>query len=221
MYRLTNKSMIRINILLITLFFSLGNCSSKFSKKSYATLETEEKNALIEMEAEHFYLQTKDGVRKWVLQKDSSASGSMAIKLLPDTRITHDDTLITGENFSNIPGLMCIVSYKIKFNTTGRYYVWVRALSTGSEDNSVHVGIDGTWPESGARMQWCDGKNKWWWESKQRTEKNHCGEPYLIYLNIEKTGWHNIEFSMREDGFMMDKFLLTKDKTFQVQNYKK
>jgi hypothetical protein len=213
--------MIRINILLITFLFLLGNCSSKFLKKFYATLGAEEKNGLIEMEAEHFYLQTKDSVRKWVLQKDSAASGSMAIKLLPDTRITHDDTLIAGENFSNTPGLMCIVFYKIKFNTTGRYYVWVRALSTGSEDNSLHVGIDGVWPENGARMQWCDGKNKWWWESKQRTEKNHCGEPYLIYLDIEKGGWHNIQFSMREDGFIMDKFLLTKDKTFQVQNYKK
>jgi len=60
-------------------------------------------------------------------------------------------------------------------------------------------------------MQWCDGKNAWTWASKQRTEKEHCGVPKEIYLDIEKAGIHDIQFSMREDGFEMDKFILTKD----------
>lgn len=30
-----------------------------------------------------------------------------------------------------------------------------------------------------------------------------------IYLNIEKPGLHEIQFSMREDGFEFDKFILT------------
>ena len=87
----------------------------------------------------------------------------------------------------------------------------MRAFSTGSEDNGIHVGIDGTWPESGQRMQWCEGKNDWTWASKQRTEKVHCGEPYLIFFEINKKGKHTISFSMREDGFRIDRFALSTD----------
>ena len=53
-------------------------------------------------------------------------------------------------------------------------------------------------------MQWCDGKHSWFWDSKQRTEKAHCGVPKGIYLDIEKSGLHEIAFSMREDGFEFD-----------------
>jgi hypothetical protein len=169
----------------------------------------------IEVEAESFASQTKDEIRKWVIQTSDSASLKKYIQIMPDTRVTHDDELIKGVNFSNEQGLMAIVSYKVIIPNAGRYYVWVSALSKGGEDNSVHVGIDNTWPETGARMQWCDGKNNWYYESKQRTEAVHCGEPYLIYLDITKPGKHTIQFSMREDGFAMDKFLLTTDKNFK------
>jgi len=45
-------------------------------------------------------------------------------------------------------------------------------------------------------------------------EAEHCGEPYKIYLDIEQPGLHTIEFSMREDGFEFDKWLMTKDRNF-------
>lgn len=105
---------------------------------------------------------------------------------------------------------MAILHYRIYINNPGRYYVWVRAYSTGTEDNGIHVGINGEWPESGQRLQWCEGKNDWTWESKQRTQEQHCGVPELIYLDIPEAGLHDIQFSMREDGFEFDKFVLTK-----------
>jgi hypothetical protein len=143
-----------------------------------------------------------------------SASGGAYIEILPDTRRNDSNKLIQGENFSNEPGKLAVLVYPVQFNTTGRYYVWVRAYSTGSEDNGLHVGLDGTWPESGQRLQWCEGKNSWQWESKQRTNEQHCGEPYKIYLDIENPGLHTIEFSMREDGFEFDKWLMTKNRDF-------
>jgi hypothetical protein len=189
----------------------------------------EEKNGLVVGEAEHFAAQFKTDVRKWYVTSKSqtpqitpdgdpshaaSASSGAYVEVLPDTRRTHGDKLIAGENFSNQPGKMAVLIYPVHFNTTGRYYVWVRAYSTGSEDNGLHVGIDGTWPESGQRLQWCEGKNSWRWESKQRTNKQHCGEPYKIFIEVEQPGLHNIEFSMREDGFEFDKWLMTKDRNF-------
>ncbi len=190
----------------------------------------EEKNGLVVGEAENFAAQMKTDIRKWhVTTKPQtpnitadgdgshadSASGGAYIEVLPDTRRTHGDKLISGQNFSNEAGKMAILLYPVQFRTTGRYYVWVRAYSTGSEDNGLHVGLNGAWPASGQRLQWCEGKNSWRWESKQRTNKQHCGEPYKIFLDIDEPGLHTIEFCMREDGFEFDKWIMTTDRDFK------
>lgn len=186
----------------------------------------EEANGLVSVEAEYFFKQSLTETRKWYRTSKNErpkvgrddddqhlidASNNAYIEILPDERVTHADKLIVGENFTNEPGKMAIVHYKIKFNTPGRYYVWVRAYSTGGEDNGIHVGLNGEWPDHGQRMQWCEGKNNWTWASKQRTKEVHCGVPHEIYVDIEKAGVHDIQFSMREDGFEFDKFILTND----------
>ena len=129
----------------------------------------EERSGLVAVEAEYFYQQSLTGKRKWyrtsqhnahdvTSEEDSNhslnASGKAYIEILPDTRVTHEDKLIVGENFSNEAGKMAIIHYKVKINNPGRYYVWLRAFSTGSEDNGVHVGLNGKWPDHGQRMQW-------------------------------------------------------------------
>lgn len=194
---------------------------------------------LIRIEAEDFRTQRQDQKRRWYRLENASslpdlagvgeekkwtrgeksaaatASGQAFLRLLPDTRRSHDDKLIRGENFSPEPGKMAIVDYQVRFPAAGRYYVWGRAFSTGSEDNGVHVGLNGEWPAHGRRMQWCKGKHRWTWGCAQRTEKKHCGEPMEIYLDVKRAGTHTVSFSMREDGFAMDCFLLTRDKSFR------
>jgi len=181
------------------------------------------------VEAEDYYRQSLTETREWYLSSADNipelkpdpdevhldnAGNQAYLEILPDTRTTHDDELIVGENFSPEPGKLATLHYKVKIQKPGRYYVWVRAYSTGTEDNGIHVGLNGEWPESGQRMQWCEGKDSWKWESRQRTEEEHCGEPYKIYLDIEEEGMHEITFSMREDGFEFDRFLLTREKEY-------
>ncbi len=185
------------------------------------SLANEDDNPII-IEAEDYKFQEKNEIRSWVTIKSADHTDSIAenaskktyIQCLPDTRVVHSDKLLHGENFSNNPGEIAVIYYEVKIKKPGRYYVWVRCYSTGTEDNGIHLGIDGTWPESGKRMQWCEGKGKWTWASKQRTDTNHCGEPHKIFLDIQEAGLHTIMFSMREDGFRMDQFLLTNDKFF-------
>ncbi len=189
-----------------------------------------EKNGELAVEAEHFLKQSETNTRAFYLvQPDqipdrepdgdpahvAGAGGNAYIEILPDTRRTHGDKLIRGVNFSPEPGKMAVVSYPVYFETPGTYYVWVRAYSTGSEDNGLHVGIDGEWPESGQRLQWCQGKRTWRWESRQRTEAQHCGEPGRIFLQVDQPGVHTIHFSMREDGFEFDRWLITTNPHFQ------
>ncbi|GAB4362726.1 MAG: hypothetical protein OHK0021_06760 [Bryobacter sp.] len=164
----------------------------------------------IAVEAESFVAQRLTSKRAWKVFQGLGASGGKYVQVLPDTRTTHADKLIRGENFSNQAGEMAVLSYRVKFPAPGRYAVWVSAYSTGTEDNGIHVGINGTWPESGARMQWCEGKNAWTWASKQRTAEVHCGVEGKIWLEVPTAGEHTVEFSMREDGFRFDRFELRK-----------
>ncbi len=216
--------------------FVVGLTASSFSLMAQTErpfvndqLVFEEKDGIVGVEAEYFYKQSLTKIRQWYISsKDNlptvspnpddahiaGASRNAYIEILPDTRVTSKDKLIPGENYSNEPGKLAIVHYKVKINHPGRYYVWARAYSSGAEDNGLHVGFDGLWPEHGQRMQWCEGKNQWTWASKQRTEKVHCGEPKEIYLDIDKAGIHDIQFSLREDGFEFDKFILVSDPDF-------
>lgn len=188
-----------------------------------------EADGLLAVEAEHFFKQTSTDIRQFYLTHSKltpdvkpdgdpnhvgGASGGAYLEILPDTRRNHGHKLIRGENFMPDPGKMAVLHYKVRIRTPGRYYIWVRCHSTGSEDNGLHVGIDGTWPESGQRLQWCEGKQTWRWDSKQRTEKQHCGEAHKIFLDIDKAGDHVIHFSMREDGFEFDKWLMTTNREF-------
>jgi hypothetical protein len=221
------KSIFSICIFLFSLSFNVIAQTEKplVTEK----LVFEEQNGSVAVEAEMFYKQSQSEIRQWHITSSgklpavtpnpdpehiAGSSYNAYIEILPDTRVTHDDKLTAGDNFSNEPGKMGVVHYKVKINNPGRYYVWVRAYSSGAEDNGLHVGFNGTWPDHGQRMQWCEGKNQWTWASKQRTEKEHCGVPKEIYLDFDKAAVYDIQFSMREDGFEMDKFILTRDINF-------
>ncbi|MCW5963719.1 MAG: hypothetical protein KIT83_06760 [Bryobacterales bacterium] len=214
---------------MLTLVLSVGLVAQVRVQITPKLLPFEEQDGLLMVEAEHFHAQELAETRRWhpLPAKQSlsgteptetapaaSASGGAYLHLLPDTRRTHGDKLIPGENFSNQPGRMAVLSYRVRIQNPGRYYVWVRAYSTGSEDNGLHAGLNGEWPESGQRMQWCEGKHRWRWESKQRTDANHCGEEGRICLDIPAAGEHTVMFSMREDGFRFDQWLLTKDPAY-------
>ena len=188
----------------------------------------EENDGLLAVEGEAFHYNSNNGSpRKFYIHQKGEhfpfskyddhtdgASNDSYIEAMPDTRVTHKDKLIKGENFFPVPGIGGLVSYKVKINTPGSYYVWVRAFSTGTEDNGLHVGVDGGWPDSGQRIQLCEGKHKWTWSSAQRVPENHCGVPQTITLTFDKADEYIISFSMREDGFELDKWMLVMNKNY-------
>ena len=127
-----------------------------------------EVDGIVAAEAEHFVKQELTDVRAWHIistvnapdiepdadpSNAADASGGAYLEILPDNRRTHDEKLIRGENFSPDPGKMAILTYRVYFSTPGRYYFWGRIYSTGPEDNGMHIGINGEWPESGQRWQ--------------------------------------------------------------------
>jgi Domain of unknown function (DUF5060)/Putative collagen-binding domain of a collagenase len=192
----------------------------------------DEVDGVVAVEAEHFYKQTLTDKRAWHISSSAyvpnlkpdvdpghvaGASGGAYLEILPDTRATHAHEMVHDENFTDKPGVLAVVHYQVNIKTPGRYYVWVRSFSTGSEDNGVHVGLNGQWPASGQRWQTIN-KKAWAWDCKQRTEAVHVGVPMQLFLDIEKAGKHEIMFSLREDGFEMDKFILASNKEFKPED---
>ena len=200
-----------------------------------------EQNGIAVIEAEKFYsINNKKSNAKWYLttlnnapnikpdpdpSHAGSASGKGYVEILPDTRVyghndsKPEDKIIregANTNFHAKGGEGPIINYKVYFNTKGTYYVWLRAFSTGKEDNGAHVGINGTWPATGERVQWCAGKNKWTWTRAQRNNPKqfHCGGKGEIQLEIPSKGFHTISVSMREDGFELDKIIMAKSKSY-------
>ena len=204
----------------------LGPLAANDDPLAEEDLVFEEVDGVLAVEAEHHFKQTLTSVRRWHLttakrtpkvEPDgdpnhvTGASGGAYLEALPDTRRSHGDKLISGQNFDNTPGRMAVLHYKVHFNTPGRYYVWSRVYSTNTEDNSLHVGLDGMWPPSGQRMQWTR-KREWIWDSKQRTAKVHVGVKHNLYLDVEKPGEHVVSFAMREDGVEFDKWVMVREK---------
>jgi len=182
----------------------------------------EEVNGLVAVEAEHFCKQSHTLKRAWHLTTHAlnpdlrpdpdpphpdNASGGAYLEVLPDSRRNDQDLLIPGENFSDNPGELAVLHYAIHFNTPGRYYVWTRTYPIDGDDNTLHVGLDDAWPDSGKRLHAAD-LNRWGWTCRQRTTANK------VFLDVPAPGPHTVLFSMREDGCEFDKFLLAADPDF-------
>ena len=92
----------------------------------------DEADGIVAVEAEHFYKQTRADKRAWHIISSkqapeikpdadpshaAGASGGAYVEILPDTRVTHGDKLIKGENFTDEPGQMAVLHYKVRINT--------------------------------------------------------------------------------------------------------
>ena len=180
------------------------------------------------VEAEHYESKTADvtGTRAWYVQQGASsgpgpdpdpfhtgASGNAYVECKPDTRVTHSDPFEPGSFYnSTLEGAR--LNYRIYFQTPGTYWVWVRTQSTGTEDNGIHVGVNGSIPATGWRIQWCGGG--WRWSNAQRDSGGSaCGVNGTIRVTIPSAGEHVISFWQREDGCEMDRFLLTNSSNYE------
>lgn len=171
----------------------------------------------ISIEAESFTKQTLTDKRRWEIRSDiPGASGGKYIQVLPDTRRSHDDKLVKGENFSEDPGRLAVLEFPFEAKEAGRYFVWARFFSNNTEDNGMHFGLNGAWPESGRRWQTVK-KGGWHWDCKQRTVKVHTGVPMQLWLDVEKAGKQTLLLSMREDGAAVDQIVLSKDAAWRPE----
>jgi len=156
-----------------------------------ATTPFEELGGQVVMEAEHYDANTPRSGQSWTVRTTQSGySGSGYVEVGPN-----NGTSIATDYVTTSPEVM----YRVKFNTTGTYYIWIRGAGPSGLDDSVHAGIDGTGPASADQMS--GFTPNWVWKRDTRD-----GVPANI--SVISAGVHTFHLWMREDGMRVDKILL-------------
>lgn len=143
-----------------------------------------------------------------------SASGAAYLEALPDLTVREGQGDDSG--FYPTPG-DGIVGFRVDFPEPGTYFVWIRAYPTGGgRDNSIHAGLDGMFPSSGRAIQFASNPGGWVWSSNKRDcGPDVFGSPNTAFLEVDSAGQHEVLFSLREDGFEFDQWVLTTDPEYR------
>ena len=132
----------------------------------------------------------------WQSATVSGATGAGALQALPNRSVS-----VTG----NIAGTSPRVDYQVNFAQAGRYYVWVRGYGASGQDDSVHVGLNGAAVASADNIR--SGRNGFEW-----TQATLDGP--VATIDVPSAGVHTVNVFMREDGFYVDKLVLTPDSAY-------
>ena len=159
--------------------------------------QDEGSNGLVSMEAEHYTINASQGGHQWdlvVSPADYSDEGAM--EATPDSG-TNQDT----DYAANSPRL----DFLVNFVKTGTHYVWVRGYDKDDSADSCHAGLDGQ------EISTCDRMNNffsfYWWR------KETMDGPDATF-DVSTAGIHTFNIWMREDGFVIDKIVLTNNASY-------
>ena len=156
-----------------------------------------EQSGQVVMEAENAHGNVARGGKTWTAQTSPAGLVGSALQSLPNTGSQVDTgyTTTTAE-----------LQYQVQFPAAGTYHVWLRGYAANSNDNAVHVGLNGAAVTTSDRMS-LPTFGAWAWF------KSTMDGP-VATLAIPGAGVHTINVWMREDGLYIDRLLLTTNTTF-------
>jgi len=149
------------------------------------------------MEAEHAHRVIAPGHQGWSAQSASNAAGGLTMQGLVDR-----GTVINPDSIATAP----VLSFDVVFATAGTHYVWMRGRGPNVYGDSVHVAINGVLTETGTAGTFNTGDLHW---APWRTGGG------IMTVTVPSPGLHTFDVYMREDGVIVDQFLLTTDPAFR------
>jgi hypothetical protein len=148
-------------------------------------------NGIVSMEAERAHFKLDQGGKTWSANATAGFSGTGALQATPNTGVNNN----TGYAASS-PRL----DFKITFVKTGTHHVWVRGVGLTGSDDSCHVGLNGAETASADRIS--TFFTSWTWSRDTMDGASAT-------INVPSPGVHTVNVWMREDGFIVDKVVLT------------
>ena len=139
---------------------------------------------LVVIEAESFHSDsTGSGSHAWV-ESDLAGASEAALLASPN---------IGTNNSTDFEQQSPRVDYRVSFAVSGSQYLWVRGAAASSSDDSLHIGLDDVAVVS--PLYWNDTSGTYIWKR--------------VDIDVPSTGHHTLNAWMREDGFHLDKFVIT------------
>ncbi len=162
-----------------------------------------EVDGMIVIEAEHFKGSRPYNNQSWRTRTDRRGfRGEGAVVVAPDKGVR-----VRSRYNKRSPEL----TYPVEFQDAGKYYIWLRTWAGDNNSNSAHIGLNGDAIRSASYLGTENGSEnygRWIWTQKQLDRGNDA------YVRISSPGVHNLNLWMREDGFYIDRIILTKDRFF-------
>ncbi|MCK5180889.1 MAG: hypothetical protein KAR32_15255, partial [Candidatus Omnitrophica bacterium] len=148
-------------------------------------------NGIVSMEAEHFTMNTAQGDHQWGIVNWTGQAGTASLQSLPNSGTNNNTGYVVDS-----PRL----DYTVNFTQTGIHYVWVRGIGLSGNDDSCHVGLNGQAISTSDSIS--SFNTSWEWSRSTM-------DGVQATLSIGSVGQHTFNVWMREDGFVVDKIVLT------------
>ncbi len=159
-----------------------------------AFLQASNGNYLVTLEAEHATAIQDGPSHAWIPGTNHAGfSGEGHMTATPDV-----GALLNAGFATNAPRM----DFRVRFVRNGDHHVWIRGRAPTGGDDSAHAGFDGFAVDAADRI---DGFSPDWGWSRRTMDGNSAT------LRIPSVGEHVVSIWMREDGFVIDKVLLTPD----------
>ncbi|MEO1619066.1 MAG: Ig-like domain-containing protein, partial [Planctomycetota bacterium] len=130
----------------------------------------------------------------WSSVSEPAASGGGYLTSLPN------DGTNTGDS-TNGPRR----DYSVTVDAPGTFYVWARTRTSSSQDDSIHIGLEGT-PATYGKLGLNNSSSDWAWRN---TVDGRAGAD-RVTVHFDTAGTHTVNLWMREDGSQVDKIFLTR-----------
>jgi hypothetical protein len=147
-------------------------------------------DGIVSIEAENFDGRVDMNGHTWAATAPAGASGS-ALVANPNTGVNQDTAYA-----ANSPRL----DYKVNFVKTGVHHVWIRGIGATGSDDSIHAGLDGAESTTSDRIS--SFGTTWTWSRDTM-------DGVSATINVTSAGIHTLNLWMREDGFVVDKVVLS------------
>ncbi len=156
-------------------------------------------NNIVSIEANNFDQNVPQGFHAWTQISDANATLGQAMQTSPNVGTLNDFGFV-----SNSPRL----DFDVNFVRTGTHYIWIRgsAPQPDSDSNdSVHIGLNGIAVSTADRITGFNSSYGW---------SNATMDGIVATVFVSTTGIHTINAWMREDGFILDKVVLTSSSSY-------
>lgn len=151
-------------------------------------------DGIVVIEAEHFTGREASATHDWVEQ--ILATGERVMKGLPD------DGFKQNQNFV---GVSARLDYEVNFVHSGEHFIVMRGFGDDYRGDTLHVGLNGEFVETADRMFATRNTLSW---------SNETLDDVVASFIVDSPGYHVVNVWMREDGFMLDKLLISRNPAF-------